>query len=117
MISGKVWGTTECLVSTPFAEFHRLLIRPRFQCSLHVHRRKVNAFYVVSGKLFVDVIKGDHQPPDTTELVAGSFMAIPPGEHHRFRTGEQPCECFELYYPEGLSEDIDRRDQGGPVPE
>lgn len=120
MIGGKIWGTTECLIREPLFESHRLVIKPNYQCSLHVHARKGNAFLVTKGRLFIDVFKGGYvdpnAPPDTTELVAnGRMTTVPPGEWHRFRTGDEPCEAVEFYYPGALSDDIQRKDHGGPI--
>lgn len=115
MITGKVWGTTEVVLATPLFELHKLTVKPNMQCSLHVHRRKWNAFVVVSGRLFIDVVKNDYALTDVTELGPQQVTTVRPGEHHRFRTGAEPCEAFEMYYVDALSEDIDRKDHGGPV--
>ena len=114
-ITGKVWGTTECVLATPLIEVHKLTIKPNHECSLHVHRRKWNAFIVTRGRLFVDVVKNDYPLTDTTKLEAGDVTTIRPGEHHKFRTGRQSCEALEIYYPDVLSEDIDRKGHGGPI--
>lgn len=112
---GKVWGVTECMIATPVFEAHRLDILPKFQCSLHVHRRKWNAFVVLSGRLSIDVVKNDYNLTDTTELGPGEMTSVRPGEHHRFRTGDEPCVAMEFYYLDTLSDDIDRKGHGGPV--
>jgi mannose-6-phosphate isomerase-like protein (cupin superfamily) len=114
-ITGKVWGTTEAVLETPLIEIHRLAIKPNHQCSLHVHRRKWNAFMVTAGELFIDVAKNDYDLVDTTMLGPGDVTTVRPGEHHRFRTGEVPCEAFEIYYPDTLGDDIDRKGCGGPI--
>ena len=115
MKTGKVWGSTECVLATPLIEIHRLKIKPMHQCSLHVHRRKWNAFLVVRGRLFIDVHKNDYALTDTTELRPGEWATVRPGEHHLFRTGRQECEAVEVYYPDVLSEDIERKGHGGKV--
>lgn len=112
---GKVWGVTEVVIATPLFELHKLTIKPQHQCSLHVHRHKWNAFVVVSGRLFIDVAKNNYPLIDVTELAPGQTTAVKPGEHHRFRTGDEPCEAYEMYYPETLSDDIERKDHGGKV--
>lgn len=121
-ITGKLWGTTQCVIATPVFEKHKLEIRPRHRCSLHRHRTKWNSFTVISGRLFIDVVKkGDIRPAppviDTTELGPGDSTTVAPGEFHRFRTGDEACIATEEYYPETLSEDIERQDQGGPIPD
>lgn len=115
MVSGKVWGVTELLLQSPHVEVHRLTIKPKHRCSLHVHRTKWNAFLVLSGRLFIDVVKQDYPLTDVTELGPGDLMTVKPGEHHQFRTGAEPCKAIEFYYPDQLSEDIERKDHGGPV--
>lgn len=117
MIIGKIWGTTECILETPLFEMHKLVIKPQHRCSLHVHRRKWNAFLVTSGKLYIDVVQNDYPLTDSTELLPGDVTSVAPGKFHMFRTGAEPCEAWELYYADALSEDIERRDHGGAVEE
>lgn len=112
----KIWGTTEPLVITPLFEMHRLVINPEHRCSLHVHRYKWNAFYVISGSLFIDTVVGDlGAPVITVGLDAGDHTTLAPGLHHQFRTAVHPCCAIEMYYTEPLSEDIIRRNVGGPI--
>lgn len=114
-MTGKIWGSTQELLSTPMLAMHRLTILPNHQCSLHVHRFKWNGFFVVKGRMLIDVVKNDYELTDTTDLGPGDITTVKPGEHHRFRTGNEPCEAIEFYYTEPLSEDIVRKDKGGPV--
>ena len=116
MKAGKVWGSTAVLQATPTLEIHKIIVWPNMQCSMHVHRHKINAFLVTEGRLLIDVEKG-YGLTDTTELFAGEMTVVPPGEFHRFRTGAEGAEAFELYFPPPLGEDIERRDQGGPITE
>lgn len=114
-MTGKVWGSTETILATPLMEIHRLQIKPLHQCSLHVHRYKWNGFFVVSGELTIETVKNDYALTDETVLGPGDFTTVKPGEHHRFKSGASPCEALEIYYTEPLSEDIQRKDKGGPV--
>lgn len=109
---GKVWGSTELLLKTPFVEVHRLDIRANARCSLHLHRTKCNGFFVQSGRLTIEVQKSDYDLTDLTELRPGDFTTVKPGEYHRFITGREPVKAIEIYYPETLSEDIVRKDCG-----
>jgi mannose-6-phosphate isomerase-like protein (cupin superfamily) len=112
MKTGKVWGTTETVIATPLFEAHRLSILANAKCSLHVHKKKWNAFVVLSGRLYVDVKKNDYDLVDTTQLDPGEMTTVPPGEYHRFRTGESGCEGYEFYYLSPLDSDIERKDVG-----
>jgi len=109
---GKVWGQTELLLETPFVEFHRIDIKAGGFCSLHKHSYKHNAFYVVEGELEIEVHKNDYDLVDTTLLKAGDITICKPNEYHRFRALTDVV-CFEVYYPEPLSADIQRKDVGG----
>jgi mannose-6-phosphate isomerase-like protein (cupin superfamily) len=112
----KVWGTTECLISTPLFELHRLEIKPGHRCSLHAHRTKWNLFYILEGSLSIDLVLGDIDAPiEEKKLQVGGSISVPPGVHHQFRTNSKSCVCLEVYYTEPLSEDIIRRNIGGPV--
>ncbi len=115
MILGKVWGSTECLLDTPMISIHRLFIKPGQKCSEHCHQYKNNGFYVRTGVLFIKVQKKDYPLTDVTRLEPGEFTSVKPGEFHWFETGIDRVEAIELYYPEVLSEDIVRRNCGGPV--
>lgn len=112
MVLGKVWGSTCLKLRTPLLEVHQLSILPCARCSLHMHRLKHNAFYVVSGRLWIVVEKLDYALTDTTELGPGDFTTVPPGEYHRFVSGPEPVSALEFYYLEPLSEDITRKDHG-----
>lgn len=112
----KIWGSTEPLIVTPMFELHRLRILPSMRCSFHVHRFKWNAFYVIEGGLFIDVVEGDIMAAMlSVELGPGDHTTLGPSVHHQFRTGPGPCIALEAYYTEPLSEDIIRRNVGGPA--
>lgn len=113
MITGKVWGSTEPVLVAPLFELHRLHVKRKHQCSMHVHHTKWNGFLVLSGELFVDVEKPDMT--DTTRLQAGDVTAVKPGEYHRFRTDRRNCVALEFYFTAPLTEDITRKDVGGKV--
>lgn len=115
MISGKVWGSTELLIATPMFEIHRLRIYPNACCSMHLHQFKHNAFLVVEGRLLIDVEKNDYKLLDVTELLPGDMTSVRPTEYHRFRTEDESCLAYEVYYTEPLSADIQRRGVGQRV--
>jgi mannose-6-phosphate isomerase-like protein (cupin superfamily) len=108
-----VWGYTEAMLLNPMVQVHRLSIKPDAWCSRHRHRHRHNAFIVVSGVLHITVER-EGGLTDETVLNAGEMTTVDPGLFHRFRTGPEGCECFEVYYPPVLAgEDIERTGQGG----
>lgn len=111
--AGKVWGQTEELIRTPLIEMHHIRIVPNAQCSMHKHENKWNLFYVIKGKLAIDVQKNDYELVDTTIVDAGEWTTVPPNEYHRFRSLNEPVEALEVYYLEPIGDDIIRKDVGG----
>ncbi len=116
----KVWGTTTPLIRSPMFEMHRLDIKPWHACSIHTHQFKHNAFYVLSGTLYVDVWADHTGHAYHHKLVPGighalAHLTVQPGVRHRFRTGMDDTVALEMYYTEPLSEDIQRENEGGPI--
>lgn len=111
---GKVWGSTEQLLTTPMVEVHRLTILPNAHCSLHSHAHRWNAFIVLSGELLIEVHQKSYELIDTTVLGQNQTTTVAPGLLHQFRTGSKGAECLEIYYPSALgAEDIQRQSVGG----
>lgn len=112
LINGKVWGNTSALIQNSFVELHCINAKAGYHCSEHKHTHKWNAFYVISGELEICVRKNDYDHTDVTVLRAGDFTTVRPGEYHWFSCTVD-CNALELYYPEGLTEDIQRKSVGG----
>ena len=110
--AGKVWGHTEAILQNPVVEFHRISVQAGYRCSTHKHSYKWNGFYVETGELEIHVIKNDYELTDVTVLGQGQFTTVRPNEYHYF-VCTQDCVAFEIYYPELLSEDIQRQNVGG----
>ncbi len=102
MIINKEWGTTECILKTPFVEAHKIIVNPNMKCSLHKHERKNNSFIVISGSLYIYIGQ------DCFQIDQGAFFNIPYGMQHQFQAGKDGAAAVELYYPAELSEDIVR---------
>ena len=117
MIAGKVWGTTELLLSTPFIEIHRIIVKPNSRCSMHKHNFKHNCFMVTRGLLNIEVRKNDYDLVDVTKVLTGGSTTVPPREFHRFVCGVEGATAYEVYYPEALGPDIEREDCGTAPPE
>lgn len=114
MKAGKVWGETELIFSNPLVEFHRIEVNAGYRCSTHKHEHKWNGFFVEQGTLSIYVEKNDYNLVDKTTLYTGQFAVVKPGEYHYF-VAEDNVVAFEIYWPELLSEDIVRKNSGGPI--
>lgn len=108
---GKIWGETCPIIQNPVVEFHRISVKSGYRCSQHKHAHKWNGFFVEKGILEIYVKKANYELTDVTVLKEGEFTTVPPGEVHFFKCVED-CIAFEIYYPELLSEDIQRIDVG-----
>lgn len=113
MREGKIWGQTETLLKTPMIEVHRIRINPGSFCSMHKHEFKWNMFYVIEGRLFIEVRKNNYDLTDVTELNSGQYTSVKPNEYHRFVTKDQFVEALEIYYLNYIGEDIIRETIGG----
>lgn len=109
--AGKVWGVTEALLQNPVVEFHRIEVNKGGECSTHKHSHKWNGFFIEEGELEIHVFKNDYDLVDKTVLVKGDFMSVKPGEYHLFKANKDTI-AFEIYWPELLSEDIQRKSVG-----
>jgi mannose-6-phosphate isomerase-like protein (cupin superfamily) len=63
---------------------------------MHVHHDCAEAFYVLEGEYVMYL--------DEREVVcpAGSFIFIPQGARHGFRTGDVPSRKLNLYFPASM---------------
>lgn len=113
-VTGKVWGDTSAIIQNALVELHKINVKAGFRCSEHLHEHKWNGFYVESGVLEIHVRKNNYELTDVTVLRAGDFTSVRPGEYHYFVCTEA-CSALELYWPELLSEDIKRKNTGGPM--
>lgn len=114
ILSGKCWGRTKCILKNPFCEVHRLQASKGTVCSIHLHRFKTNLFFVESGKLLIRVWKNEYDLIDETILGPGEYTEVSPNEKHQFEALEDTI-AFEVYYPEGITNDIVRDNVGGKV--
>ena len=90
MKAGKVWGETRALLQNPVVEFHRIEVNAGGECSTHKHSHKWNGFFIEEGEMEIHVYKN---------------------EYHLFKANKDTI-AFEIYWPELLSEDIQRRSVG-----
>jgi len=108
--SGKVWGETQELFNNGTVSVNYLKIKAGGYCSEHRHIKKSNQFFVISGRLAIQIWHGDNK--DETIIKPGDMTTIPPGVFHRFWAITN-VECLEIYEVRFDGEDIERRTHGG----
>lgn len=84
----KAWGEEHWIVNKEYCG-KKLILKKNRRCSLHTHQKKDEVFYIVSGKVLMEI--GD----DVFTLLPGDFVHIPPGAYHRF-TGLEQSEIIEF---------------------
>ncbi|KKL08766.1 hypothetical protein LCGC14_2572590 [marine sediment metagenome] len=112
MKKGKVWGETTCIHIGTMSETHYIEFKKGGFSSEHLHERKTNSFYVISGKLQISVWPEGDDLEDKTILEAGQETTIPVGVKHKFEglTDGSAIEVYEFRHP---GADIKRFTQGG----
>lgn len=113
-VVGKIWGETHPVLITPLIEIHHVFGKANGFCSRHKHAHKWNGFFVIRGKLEIDIWANDYDLIDRTIVGPSQFTTVSPGEYHQFRIpADADCEFLEIYYLEPLGEDIIRDSVGG----
>jgi mannose-6-phosphate isomerase-like protein (cupin superfamily) len=111
MISGKVWGDTECIFDINNVSIHRITVKSGGVCSKHYHLHKYNQFFVEQGKLKILVWQKDYDLVDETILYAGQSTEVKPGLFHQFIALEDTV-AYEIYYVRLENSDIIRSNCG-----
>lgn len=111
MKAGKCWGTTRAIFGRNNVEVHVIGVNAGGKCSKHRHQHKANAFYVLEGRLAIDVWKRAYDLVDRTVLEAGEYMEVGPGEFHRFEALTD-VTALEVYYVTLDPDDIERETVG-----
>ena len=109
----KLWGDTEALHISPCAEVHRIRFQPGKECSEHFHAAKVNAFYVIRGRMAIIEYVGETST--RYDIGPGVLYTVPAGRWHKF-VGLTEGEALEIYWPDMTATDIHRRTTGGDSP-
>lgn len=81
----KLWGTEYWLTNVIdigyCAKFLEVL--PGFKCSLHCHKAKTETFFVLTGRVRLEMIGLDGQKSEFV-LEEGEHVMVYPNEYHRF---------------------------------
>jgi len=84
----KEWGEEHWIVNREYCG-KKLVLRKGFRCSLHHHEVKDEVFYVIAGRVLLEL--GD----EVHVLERGDHRHVPPGTVHRF-WGLEDAEIIEF---------------------
>ncbi|MHC5011829.1 MAG: cupin domain-containing protein [Planctomycetota bacterium] len=84
----KVWGEEHWIVNREYCG-KKLVLKKGYRCSLHYHKVKDEVFYLISGRVLIEV--GEEE----RVLEKGDHQHIPPGTVHRF-WGLEDSEIVEF---------------------
>ena len=106
----KLWGsTTEVLTDRKISVQHAT-IKSRHACSWHSHAVRSNRFYVVSGKLGIQLADGSNP---VQVVMPRQVFSVDPGVVHRMIGLAPETEVLEIYHGQAGPEDIQRLSSGG----
>ena len=108
LIHKKVWGEEHWIVNKEYCG-KKLVVNRGFRSSIHYHKDKDETFYMLSGKLLMEL--------DGTQriLKAGDKLYVPTEAKHRF-TGLENSEMIE-FSTHHREDDSFRDSESGRVPE
>jgi mannose-6-phosphate isomerase-like protein (cupin superfamily) len=113
----KVWGWTQTVALSDTLHVAYASINEGGYSSKHYHENNYNRFYVISGKLRIDIYRNNKE--EFVDLVAGETVDVEPAVWHRM-TALEPVRVIEIYWPTNDQpinpEDIVREDNGGLKP-
>ena len=97
-IHKKVWGSEQWIANTDKYCGKILTLKKGFQCSIHYHKVKDETFYILSGKVLMEV------DGESKIMNKEDSQRIIPGTKHRF-TGLENSEIIEFstHHEEGDS--------------
>lgn len=84
----KEWGEEQWIVNKEYCG-KKLILKKNRRCSLHLHKEKDEVFYVLKGKVKLEVGGKTHM------MLPGDFVHIKQGQEHRF-TGVEESEIMEF---------------------
>jgi quercetin dioxygenase-like cupin family protein len=86
----KLWGTEEWLANTEKYCGKILTLNPGFRCSYHYHKNKDETFYVLEGKVYLNL--------DGRDIIMnrGDSQRVLPGQKHTFASLEGISKIIEI---------------------
>ena len=89
----KEWGHEEWIVNNSKYCGKKLVLKKGFRCSMHLHKKKEETFYIARGKVFLETELNGKK--NNSVMSPGDIIHIKVGLWHRF-TGLEDSEIFEF---------------------
>jgi mannose-6-phosphate isomerase-like protein (cupin superfamily) len=105
----KVWGEEHWIVNKDYCG-KKLVLKRGYRCSIHHHKIKEETFYVISGKILMEV-NGQKRillPGDKQHIVARDkhrFTGLEDSEMIEFSTHHEEDDCYRDSSSEKVPED------------
>jgi quercetin dioxygenase-like cupin family protein len=80
----KMWGYEKWITNTPKYCTKEMGLERGFRCSLHFHKVKDETFYVLKGKVLMEIQTDSSEKIIERVLSPGATIRIFPGIKHRF---------------------------------
>lgn len=107
----KIWGHEEWIVNNDKYCGKKLVLKKGYKCSLHYHKIKDETFYVLSGKILLELEY--REVKKTRVMEAGEIASIAPLMVHRFSGLENSVIIeFSTYH---MEEDSYRIESSGLI--
>ena len=84
----KEWGKEQWIVNRAYCG-KKLILNKGYRCSMHYHKNKDETFYVLKGKVLMEIKNKKHI------MLPGHSILIEPNTKHRF-TGLEDSEIMEF---------------------
>ena len=102
----KIWGEEHWIVNKEYCG-KKLILNKGFRCSIHHHKIKDETFYVIGGKVLMEL--GNEK----RVMGVGDYVHVPPFVNHRF-TGLEDSEIIE-FSTKHIDDDSYRKTESGKV--
>lgn len=114
-ITEKVWGREIQLCNESNYCSKLLVLKPRYQSSLHRHTLKHEEFFLLDGYVIVEWVDDDGQP-QSKELNIGDSFKVRARTWHRFKSDTRWGESVLLEISSHHDDsDVERMEESGPI--
>lgn len=112
----KLWGREFWIVNNQDYCGKVLVLNKQHRCSIHHHKIKKETFFVISGRILLEVRTDPQSDMEKIVMTQGMSMTIVPHMDHRF-TGLDPISEIIEFSSQHFEHDSYRDVESGKVPD